>query len=90
MKQFFWYSLLCWAVGAMAYFVPAYAATVGPEGKSTDNQFWTGLSSFTVVVLAHHAMVMIYTRNWSCFIAFFYILSLLMGPLVMYLADGSG
>ena len=65
----------------ICYFVPSHSLSngviVSHDGK-TDGLFSMGYTVMSILVLVHHGLVALYTRNWTWLMVGAYILSLFL------------
>ena len=76
-KRFLWWSLYTWYSSAIMFFIPFYAMNdiVNRDGKV--GSLWeSGITSFTILIMAHHGTVFIGTRNYTWPVVLVYIFSL--------------
>ena len=91
-KLFLW-SLYAWYSGIVLFFVSFMtygmfgSQSVNEEGK-TDGVWSAGFASFTILIVAHHIIIFVGTRNYTLILVLAYIFSLLcFMPITIFLNE---
>ena len=90
-KKLFLWSLYAWYSGCVLFFASFMtygmlgSQAVNASGK-TDGIWTAGFASFTILILAHHVIIFLGTRNYTVLLVLAYIFSLLcFMPLTVFL-----
>lgn len=89
LKRFFMFTLFCWYTGALTFYIPFYALNGTISKSGFNGSVWmSGLASFSVVIVTHHVMILIGTRNFTIPLCIFYLGSFMcFMPLVVLLNE---